>query len=441
MLLNPTKDLKSLGIPLWKTFRKLVSYSLILLLLHACGIYKYKKLGHFMDASLKGERFENHLAGILVFDPVTGDTLYRHNSNRYFTPASNAKLFTLYAGLELLPDSIPALRYQFRNDTLYIAGTGNPTLLHPYFHDSTALKFIRGYTTVVLCPGNLKDAPWGPGWAWEDFDGYYAAERTELPLYGNLVELYKKDTLHVAPAYFYDKVVLLRYKTLRKREENFFFYPPENQDTLYVPFKTDSSLTRVLLEAASGKKISIGACPAGPWRTLYGPPTDSIYKRMLQESDNFLAEQLLIAASTTLSDTLDAALARTYVLENHLKNLAQAPVWVDGSGLSRYNLFSPESMVDVLFRMYREIPHERLFSFFAAGGVSGTLADWYPGQDGPYIFAKTGTLANNHCLSGYLKARSGRILIFSIMNNHYTQPTATLKEGMKEVLEGLRDRY
>jgi len=98
-------------------------------------------------------------------------------------------------------------------------------------------------------------------------------------------------------------------------------------------------------------------------------------------------------------------------------------------------------MVDVLFRMYREIPHERLFSFFAAGGVSGTLADWYPGQDGPYIFAKTGTLANNHCLSGYLKARSGRILIFSIMNNHYTQPTATLKEGMKEVLEGLRDRY
>ena len=34
------------------------------------------------------------------------------------------------------------------------------------------------------------------------------------------------------------------------------------------------------------------------------------------------------------------------MLENQLKDIKQQPRWVDGSGLSRYNLFSPMSFVD-----------------------------------------------------------------------------------------------
>ena len=69
---------------------------------------------------------------------------------------------------------------------------------------------------------------------------------------------------------------------------------------------------------------------------------------MMQESDNFLAEQLLLLASSTLSDTLNTKTAIEYMLNNHLKDLKQQPRWVDGSGLSRYNLFSPEAIVYVL---------------------------------------------------------------------------------------------
>jgi D-alanyl-D-alanine carboxypeptidase/D-alanyl-D-alanine-endopeptidase (penicillin-binding protein 4) len=441
-LLKTTKHLILLNFLLLKTFRYLVYYPLIILLLGSCAAHKYKDLRSFTDKTLNKGPFEQQFTGLLVIDPASGDTLYRQNSTKYFTPASNTKLFTLYAGLKLLPDSIPSLLYCYQNDTLFIAGTGNPALLHPYFHDSTALGFIRDYPRVAFVPDNLADTPWGPGWAWEDFDGYYSAERSALPLYGNVVQVFKSDSLMVSPGYFGDKVKQVRYKTLRKQWENTFFYPPESSDTLFIPMKTDSSLTRVLLEKASGKKIITSPRkPERPWHTLYGIPTDSIYKRMMQESDNFLAEQILLTASSTLSDTLNSALTRQYIMENHLKGLRQPPVWVDGSGLSRYNLFSPESIVEVLSRMYREIPGERLFSLFAAGGVSGTLADWYPGIEEPYIFAKTGTLANNHCLSGYLKTRSGKVLIFSIMNNHYTQPTSSLKESIRKILEELRDHY
>lgn len=441
-LLKTTKRLYLLNFCLLKTFINFTSYVLIILLLGGCAAYKNKDLRHFVDITLNRGQFVHQFTGLLVTDPVTGDTLYSQNSTKYFTPASNTKLFTLYAGLKLLPDSIPSLRYCLENDTLFIQGTGNPALLHPYFHDSTAVKFLNGYPQVALVADNLADTPWGPGWAWEDYDGYYSAERTALPLYGNVVQVYKTDSTKVLPDYFKDKVAHLRYKSLRKQWENIFFYPNEGEDTLYIPIITDSSLTRLLLEEASGKMIGrANRKPSGPWHTLYGMPTDSIYKRMIQESDNFLAEQLLLAASSTLSDTLSGTRVRKYILENHLQGLGQPPVWVDGSGLSRYNLFSPESMVEVLSRMYREIPRERLFALFAAGGVSGTLSEWYPGTVAPYVYAKTGSLANNHCLSGYLLTRSGKVLIFSFMNNHYTQPTVTLKESMQKVLEQLRDNY
>ncbi|TNF75852.1 MAG: D-alanyl-D-alanine carboxypeptidase, partial [Bacteroidetes bacterium] len=72
-----------------------------------------------------------------MVDAGQGDTLYRWNAGKYFTPASNMKLFTLYAGLKTLPDHIPALKYQVRSDTLLVLGTGDPSALHPVLMDSS----------------------------------------------------------------------------------------------------------------------------------------------------------------------------------------------------------------------------------------------------------------------------------------------------------------
>src|SRR5690606_33839696 len=131
------------------------------------------------------------------------------------------------------------------------------------------------------------------------------------------------------------------------------------------------------------------------------------------------------------SDTLDGRLAQKYMLEHDLSDLTQPPKWVDGSGLSRYNLFTPESMVQVLNKMYDEFPKDRLFSLFPVGGVSGTLENWYPGNPEPYIFAKSGSLSNNYNLSGYLITKSGKTLIFSFMNNHYLESTTGVKNHMQ----------
>lgn len=52
-----------------------------------------------------------HQVGVTITDVATGSNLYHLNDDRYFTPASTMKLFSFYAGLHLLGDSLPSLRY------------------------------------------------------------------------------------------------------------------------------------------------------------------------------------------------------------------------------------------------------------------------------------------------------------------------------------------
>jgi D-alanyl-D-alanine carboxypeptidase/D-alanyl-D-alanine-endopeptidase (penicillin-binding protein 4) len=87
------------------------------------------------------------------------------------------------------------------------------------------------------------------------------------------------------------------------------------------------------------------------------------------------------------------------------------------------------------------MPQERLFSLLPAGGVSGTISDSYKGQGKPFVFAKTGSLSNNHCLSGYVVTNKGKVLIFSFMNNHFVEGSAVVKKEMNKILTYLRDTF
>src|SRR5688500_9230324 len=68
--------------------------------------------------------------GFALYDLDKDRMIFEQPSDKYFTPASNTKLFTLYTCLNMLVDSIPGLRYIERNDSLIFWGTGDPSLLH-----------------------------------------------------------------------------------------------------------------------------------------------------------------------------------------------------------------------------------------------------------------------------------------------------------------------
>lgn len=412
-------------------------------ILYLCGCTSSKKLIlKTVDTVLNDRLYDSHFTGVLIIDVNTKDTLYNKNSHKYFTPASNTKIFTLFAALNTLPDKIPALRYIKQNDTLYVEGTGDPSFLHPYLKDSTALNFLQQQKNIALYTGNFQDSKFGPGWSWEDYQYYYSPERSGFPIYGNVVTISNAPKTSVLPKYFKDSVLRISNKSNREEHRNLFYVGATRTDTLEIPFKTGDSTLKSILEKELNVPLTfVNEMPPGIKQTLYGIQADSLYVRLMHESDNFIAEQLLLLSASETTDTLHTNIAITNTLDNLLPNLPQQPRWVDGSGLSRYNLFTPQSMVHVLERLYLQLPRERLFKIFPSGGVSGTLDNWYKGNARPYIFAKSGSLGNNYCLSGYLLTESGKTVVFSFMNNHFKHPSSELKLKMEQIFEKIRDTY
>jgi len=403
---------------------------------------KSLRINNKINKEIASSFFENQFTGIYIYDVTANKIVYNYNGNKYFTPASNTKIFTLFTGLEFLSDSIPAFKYAVDADTITIQGTGDPAFLHSFFKDSTALKMANNYKKVNLIVNNIIDKKYAPGWAWEDFDSYFSPERSAFPMYGNVVTLQNEKTLNIEPAVFENELKITDKSYGREAFSNQFYFGKNKVGKTEIPMIIDSVLfinlwndllpNRVKIVKKSKIKLS---------KIAYSIPSDSLFTRMMEVSDNFLAEQLLILASSTLSDTLNSSKARDFILENQLKDLNQKPRWVDGSGLSRYNLFTPISFVEVLTKMYKKIPRERLFSFFNVEGKSEILKTGFSDEKAPYIYAKSGTLGNNYNLSGYLITDTNKVLIFSFMNNHFMHPNSKIKEQMLVIFEYVRDNY
>lgn len=396
----------------------------------------------FVKSELEKESLSNSFHGLVVVDAQSQKTLFDNHGDQYFTPASNTKIVTFYTGTKLLPEHIPTLKYTIANDTLFIEGTGDPSWLHPHLKDSTAIHWLKNQGTIALYTKNSKELRFGPGWAWEDYDTYFSPEKTTIPLYGNVATISNIGNLKVSPTLFLDSTEVRKNQFRRDELANRFHIAPTEQDTLEVPFITSDSLTKQLLEHVLQRKITlVDHFPDRPKETLYGMETDSIFKQMLFKSDNFLAEQLLMASSSMLSDTLETQRAITYMLEHDLADLEQQPRWVDGSGLSRYNLFTPRSFVQILQKLYAEVPEERLFGIFPMWGPTGTVEKWEDPGTEPFLFAKSGSFGNNYNLSGYIKTKKGRLLIFSFMNNHFKVPSSEIRKTMYSILKELHLNY
>ena len=429
-----------LGFKATKFFQHILVISSLLVILAGCGTAKYTRLGKTVGKQLEEKGFGEHFTGLLVVDPVTRDTLINHNAQLQFTPASNAKILTLFTAIKRIPSRLPVIKYVQRNDSIWFFGTGDPTQLHPVFRDSSLVNFLKIYPAANWVSANFNEGRFAPGWAWEDFPYNFSPERSPLPLYGNTVWFYPQENgIKVMPGVFRDSMHHRMSGPRRMEYRNRFRVPAVLKDTLGIPMVVSPEATLSLLQELGLPGIGIAEnFPEGERQTVFGMARDSLCRLMMIESDNFLAEQLMLVASSQLSDTLSFRRIRDSVLADELKDLPQQPRWVDGSGLSRYNLMSPATITAVLNKLYNDVDRERLFRLFPKVGENGTLENWPDYGLDPYLIAKTGTLGNNFNLSGYLITESGRVLIFSFMNNHFTTPLDRVKRDMQQVLLYIR---
>ncbi|GGF26336.1 D-alanyl-D-alanine carboxypeptidase [Echinicola rosea] len=404
------------------------------------------------------EVFSQGFTGFMLVDPVKDKVLYAQNEDKYFTPASNTKMFTFYAAYKVLGDRVNALDYLESGDSLIFWGTGDPSLMHPDFEDRSVLNFLESSDKQLFMADNFGEVQaYASGWSWNWYNYYYGPERSAMPIYGNIVRFTKQKSsprFSFSPRYFADQVQedlslpAREYTILRDQKINDFRYHLVGEELSFEtdkPFVTSSQLTREMLQDTLDKSItmiSYDSVKDRPHQKLKGIATDSLYKQMLKISDNFLAEQLMVLVADELGDSLNMRNAIGYVEDHYLEDLPDEPQWVDGSGLSAHNKFTPRSIIKLLVKIKAEVPEEKIFAYFPSGGESGTIRSWYKSDDEhPYVYAKTGTLSGVHCLSGYLLTKSGKTLYFSFMHNNYVISSNELKKEMEKVLYLIYDRY
>jgi len=415
----------------------------------ACGIQKAQK------TLLHSNALQGAHVGIAVFNDSKQQWVNQYQSDHYFTPASNTKILATYVGLRFLGDSLPGWGVAENQDTLFLLPKGDPSFLHPDFTYQPILDLIRQTKkTVVVQYQNIADHfdAFGDGWAWNDYAEDYQPQRSRMPIYGNVVHFYSSNgSVQTRPSYFFKGIkgmdAAYQKQWTRKQVGNFFFTTNQKNTAKYfqVPFDVNyynANLPVLLLNDTLSTKIDIQNISypiLAKSHLVKTVPTDSLLKIMMRRSDNFFAEQVLLMASEQVLGKMDDGLIIDTILKSDFAGLPQKMRWADGSGLSRYNLNTPQNYIAILKKMQDQFGEARVTSIFERGG-EGTLASYYKNFPGE-IHAKTGSLGGQIALSGFIFTQKKQKLYFSVLvSNHMSPSSAGVRKAVEAYLTEVAKR-
>jgi len=152
-----------------------------LFIIHLSVIYA-QSLQHKLDSLLVNTSLlKTSEVGITIFDLTTGQTLFQHQDEKLYRPASTEKVITSVTALAKLgTDYTMDTRLQYTgeivNDTLkgnlYLIGGFDPELMDEDLDslvEAVAQSGIRHLTDSLIADVSMTDSVfWGPGWSWDD---------------------------------------------------------------------------------------------------------------------------------------------------------------------------------------------------------------------------------------------------------------------------------
>lgn len=388
--------------------------------------------------------FRNAHWGVLVIDPQTGDTIYSRNAGKLFMPASNQKLITGAAALTLLgPD------YRFRtqfssagqiaggvlNGDLIVTPSGDPTFsdnmwngdYHNAFRamaDSLVAHGVQQITGALVRGSTpFPDGACGYGWELDDLDEAYGACVQDLFVNEGLTRVKRAKP-------FADSITV----DVAIRDPRGAFF---------------SALYTALVERGvilSGPIDTFHVRSANRLPAIFAmrsPPLPVIVTRMMKPSQNQIAELLFKTVGREMGGAGTADSARR-VVERQLRAWGIDTLGFavrDGSGMSRHDFLSPETVVRILDIMRRG-PHFGVwYDALPIAGVDGTIETRMRGTPAQgNVHAKTGTVDKARSLSGYVTTADGRMLIFSFLCNNFTTPNRDVERVQDAILVTLAGR-
>jgi D-alanyl-D-alanine carboxypeptidase/D-alanyl-D-alanine-endopeptidase (penicillin-binding protein 4) len=437
-------------------YRRIVGFAVLVALVWGCapttqgGIAPVRApletLRHAIDSLVSNPQFRSSDIGLLVVNPVTGDTLYSRNAGKLFIPASNMKIITGASALALLG---PDYRFEtafvvhglIKDSTLeghlVVHGRGDPTI-SDRVQQGNAMTWMARVADSLLTHGIKRvngqlwrgynvfpDTIYGYGWEWDDLSGESAAPIDELLYNEGMTTVTRRiagrDTaVHIATT-----------------------YPARTYlEALSSALSTRGIVIRDGIAYAHEALITDGF----ELFKISSPPLREILRYMEKPSQNQIAEILLrtIALERTGVGSADSGAA--VVSRQLLAWGAERDGFIvyDGSGMSRHDLLTPETIVRTLVAIQRDTAFQVFYDALPIAGVDGTIRTRMVGTPAAgNLRGKTGSLEFVRSLSGYVTDGDGDRLVFSILNNDFTVPVDSVSRFQNNVgalLAGYRAR-
>lgn len=400
---------------------------------------------------------------LMVYDLTNDTTIYAYREKIMCRPASVQKVITSVTALSSL-----GADYKFKtvlktqgsvdkdsvlNGNLYLVGGLDPALneheLRSMVSDlkKAGVKKING--TLYADVSIMDTMYWATGWCWDDAPASFQPYISPLMVHQGFVGIEVKPTakgkapeVNIYPANTYINVVnksLTLCDTLGPLTITRDWM--HNDNTIVVEGNcrrrqsTDLSvvgsadftfaLFRQYLDEAgiSYGKYDWGRCPVmGRDISVISHDLPSVVKEALKESNNLFAEAMFLQTGRIqyprgirfkdASKFLQDFVSRKFGMFSSSFNI------VDGSGLSMYDMCSPQFMVDMLSLIYKDKDlYKIMYKSLPISGVDGTLKSRMSGKNTlSKVHAKTGSVTGSCTLAGYIQTADGRDLAFCIMN-------------------------
>lgn len=174
---------------------------------------------------------------------------------------------------------------------------------------------------------------------------------------------------------------------------------------------------------------------------LQSRPMREVVQVVNKVSQNLHAELLLREAgrrNVAFGGREEGIAALRAFLESEVGLAKEDVNFVDGSGLSRLTLLTPEATTRLLVHMANSAVQEDWIASLPVGGEDGTLGKRFQAvAEKGRVRAKTGTLSHVSALGGYLEHPAKGRLVFTILLNNYNTPAADARKGIDKLVAAL----
>jgi D-alanyl-D-alanine carboxypeptidase/D-alanyl-D-alanine-endopeptidase (penicillin-binding protein 4) len=371
---------------------------------------------------------------ILIFNPLTEDTIYSVNHTRSMIPASNTKLFTTATALKIMGRDFPlhtkilmdnnALNDSIVTGNVYIKGLGNSVFSSENL-DSLVSEIAKNGITKITGDVIGDDTFFDDVYTRDDWIKDENANVKLPPVSALVIDRNTKYT---------KKKRRGRWRTYRVHVAN----PPKYAAQL---------LKQKLVESGINVEGVAKTDETPSTATLLVQSTvvlNKLIKLINKNSDNFLAECLFKTIGAIASGKQGNSFYSTQAILTFIKDNAiysENTSIVDGSGISRFDQITVGAIVDLLEIMYFDLKNFLdFYNSLSIAGVDGTLEDRFDKKGTQINFrGKTGTLNGVSSLSGYLTTKSGDELIVSMIFEFDRGGSKKYRDAQEKIIEILND--